>query len=46
MVHVGVDDHSHRNVSIGLQAADGNGDVVNGAEAFTVVGVGVMEAAA
>ena len=29
-----------------MQAADGDGDVVDGAEAFAMVGVGVMEAAA
>ena len=46
VVDVGIDDHGFLDEAIGLQAANGHGDVVNGAETFAVIGVSVMEAAA
>ena len=46
LVDIGVDDHDGADGAIGLEAADGNGDVVDHAEAFAVAGEGVMEAAA
>ena len=46
MVDVGVDDDGAGNFFAGLQSADGYGYVVDGAEAFAVAGVGVVEAAA
>ena len=46
VVDVGVDDHGSLDGTVVLEAADGDGDVVDDAEAFAVVGEGVMEAAA
>jgi len=46
VVNVSIDDHSRANDSISLEAADSNGDIMNHAEAFAVVGKGVVEAAA
>src|ERR1700676_4941180 len=46
VMHVGIDYNGFANGAIGLQAADGYGDIVNGAEAFAVAGIRVMEAAA
>ncbi len=45
MVDVGVDDDGFADGGVGLEAADGDGDIVNGAEAFAVAGVGVMKTA-
>ena len=46
VVDVGIDDHGAGNQAFGLEGADGDGNVVEGTEAFAVVGEGVMEAAA
>src|SRR5258708_14023283 len=45
VVDVGVDDHGAGDFVAGLQGADGYGYVVDGAEAFAVAGIGVVEAA-
>ena len=45
VVDVGIDDHGFGDLVAGLQGSDGDGDVMNGAEAFAVAGIGVMEAA-
>ena len=46
VMNVGIDDHGFLDGAIGLQAAHGDGDIVDGAETFAVISVGVMEAAA
>src|SRR5260370_42588638 len=46
VVDVGVNDHGAEDFFAGLQGADGYGYVVDGAEAFAVAGIGVVEAAA
>lgn len=46
MVDVGIDDHGGADGAVMLETADGDGYVVDDAEAFAVVGKGVMEAAA
>lgn len=46
MMDVGVDDHGGFDGMVELQAANGDGDIVNDAEAFAVVGESVMEATA
>src|SRR5256885_3109656 len=46
VVDVSVDDNGFANGAISLQAADCDRDVVNGAEALAMIGVGVVKAAA
>ena len=46
MVNVGVDHHCSFNCFVVLQAADGDGYIVDYAEAFTVIRAGVVESAA
>ena len=43
---VAVHGHGGANLVVALQATDGDGDVVDHAESFAVVGKGVMESAA
>ncbi len=46
VVNVSVDDHGGADGAVVLESADGDGDVVDDAEAFAVIGESVMEAAA
>ena len=46
MVDITIDGHGSADFPVVLKAADGDGYVVDHAEAFAVVGEGVMEAAA
>src|SRR5689334_6689066 len=46
VMDVGVDDHGADDFVAGLQGANGYGYIVDGAEAFAVAGIGVVEAAA
>ena len=43
---IAIDRHGGANLAVALHAADGDGHIVNHAEAFAVVGKGVVEAAA
>ena len=43
VMNVSIDDHGLADGAIGLQPANGYGNVMNGAKAFAMVGVGVME---
>jgi hypothetical protein len=45
-VHVAIDGHGLVNLAIALHAADGDGDIVDHAEAFAVIGERVMESSA
>src|SRR5258708_23790085 len=46
MVHVGIDDERLADRTIRLEAADADGHIVDGAESFAVIRMGVMESAA
>ena len=46
VVDVGIDDNRFFDEAVSLKAANGDGDIVYGAETFPVIGVSVMEAAA
>jgi hypothetical protein len=46
LMDVGVNDHGGLDGAVGLQAANGDGDVVDDAEAFAVIGKSVVKAAA
>src|SRR5258707_1029439 len=46
MVHVGIDDQRLADRTIRLEAADADGHIVDGAESFAVIRMGVMESAA
>src|SRR6266404_6709874 len=45
VVDVGVDDDGPFDEAVGLQTANGDGDIVDRAETFAVAGVGVVKAA-
>src|ERR1700722_6380747 len=46
VVDVSIHDHGAGDFVAGLQGADGYGYIVDGAEAFAVAGIGVVEASA
>src|SRR6266481_1709038 len=46
MVHVGIDDERLADRTIRLEAADADGHIVDGAESFAVIRIGMMESAA
>ena len=46
VMNVGIHDHRRANRPLGLQSANGNGNIVQHAETFAVAGIGVVESPA
>ena len=43
MMNIGIDDHGLADSAVGLQSTNGHSNIVNGAETFAVIGMGMMK---